>query len=57
MTAQQIQIASTEALSFMANKAGCTVDAIAAKVMADPEGNTAKYFASLVGSAMVAMGA
>lgn len=55
MTAQQIQtakIATEEALVLMAKKAGVTVDAIAETLLTDPEGNTARFFANLVGSAM-----
>lgn len=55
MTAQQIQIAkiaTEEALKLMAKKAGCSVDDIAATLFKDPEGNTARFFANLVGTAM-----
>lgn len=56
MTEQQIQIAkiaTAEALVFMANKAGCTAEEIAATLVKDVTGNTARYFADLVAAAIV----
>lgn len=42
------------ALEFMANKAGVTTDLIASVIAADPRGNTARYFYSLLAAGITA---
>jgi hypothetical protein len=45
-------LAAFEALAMMAKKAGVHPETIMDAVVADPEGNTARYFKNLVQAAM-----
>jgi|GEM_PF-6878877 len=48
--AQTVKTIIDEALTFMANKAGCSKEAVALVIKEDPNGNTARYFKDLIAS-------
>ena len=43
-----LEITIDNALEFMANKAGCSKEQVEAVILADPNGNTARYFRDLL---------
>lgn len=45
-------LAAARTMEIMMAKSGATAEAIMATIVADPDGNTARYFANMVGTAM-----